>query len=144
MPTLTTSAGHMAVTETLLVKYDPRADMMNWPQVRDLLNKHGGWDIAEDEILLLHSGDEYLFIGDVGLRMMQAEELKLAQGFPLDYCIDIESRTGRKYSEAKQIARLGNAVCPPVATALIRANCPDIAYKKQLHTVADLERVMAV
>lgn len=143
MPTLTTSAGHMAVTETLLVKYAPGVDLYNWPQVRELLNKHGGWSIAEDEILLLRIGDSYVFIGDVGLRMMQAEELKLAQGFPVDYCIDIESRIGRKYSEAKQIARLGNAVCPPVATALVRANCPDMAYKKALHTVAELESVIA-
>lgn len=143
MPTLTTSAGHMAVTETLLVKYEKGVNLYNWPQVRELLNKHGGWNIAEDEILLLHIGDSYVFIGDIGLRMMQAEELKLAQGFPVDYCIDIESKIGRKYSEAKQIARLGNAVCPPVATALIRANCPEMAYKKVLHTVAELERVMA-
>ncbi len=143
LPTLTTSAGHMAVTETLLVKYDPGVNLYNWPQVRELLNKHGGWNIAEDEILLLRLGDAYVFIGDIGLRMMQAEELKLAQGFPADYCIDIESRIGRKYSEAKQIARLGNAVCPPVATALVRANCPDMAYKKQLFTMAALESVIA-
>ena len=143
MPTLTTSAGHMAVTETLLVKYDPGVNLYSWPQVRELLNKHGGWNIADDEILLLRLGDAYVFIGDVGLRMMQAKELKLAQGFPPDYCIDIESRIGRKYSEAKQIARLGNAVCPPVATALVRANCPDMAYKKALNTVAELESVIA-
>ncbi|MBQ8357897.1 MAG: DNA cytosine methyltransferase [Clostridia bacterium] len=142
MPTLTTSAGHMAVTETLLVKYDPTVNLLNWPQVRELLNTYGGWSIDDDEILLLRLGDMYVFIGDIGLRMMKAEELKLAQGFPVDYCIDIESKIGRKYSEAKQIARLGNAVCPPVATALIRANCPDMAYKKALHTVAELESVI--
>ena len=34
------------------------------------------------------------------------------------------------------------AVCPPVATALIRANCADIAYKKKLTTVAELERAI--
>ena len=142
MPTLTTSAGHMAVTETLLVKYAPGTSVYNWPQVRELLNTFTDWSIADDEILLMRSGDQYFFIGDIGLRMMRAEELKLAQGFPPDYCIDIESKIGRKYSEAKQIARLGNAVCPPVATALIRANCPDMAYKKALHTCAELERVM--
>ena len=132
----------MAVTETLLVKYDPDVNLYNWPQVRKLLNTYGGWSIADDEILLLRLGDAYVFIGDVGLRMMQAEELKLAQGFPPDYCIDIETKIGRKYSEAKQIARLGNAVCPPVATALVRANCPELAYRTQLRTVAELERVM--
>lgn len=70
--------------------------------------------------------------------MLKARELKLAQGFPVDYIIDIESVTGRKYSEQKQIARIGNAVCPPVATALIRTNCPDMAYPKPLQTVEEL------
>lgn len=46
-------------------------------------------------------------------------------------------------SRDKQIARLGNAVCPPVATALIRANCADMAYKKPLRTVAELERAIS-
>lgn len=61
----------------------------------------------------------------------------------MDYIIDIERHIGKKYSEAKQIARLGNAVCPPVATALIRANCADMAYKKPLTTIAELERAIS-
>ncbi len=47
------------------------------------------------------------------------------------------------FHKAKQIARLGNAVCPPVAIALIRANCADMAYKKPLTTVAQLERAIS-
>lgn len=54
--------------------------------------------------------------------------------------VGIERHIGKKYSEAKQIARLGNAVCPPVATALIRANCPELCYPKTLVTIVDLER----
>ncbi len=76
------------------------------------------------------------------MRKLKAKELKLAQGFPEDYIIDIEPYIGKKYSEAKQIARLGNAVCPPVATALIRANCVDLAYKKNLQTVKELNSAM--
>ena len=75
--------------------------------------------------------------------MLKARELMLAQGFPEDYCIDIESRTGKKYSEAKQIERLGNAVCPPVAEALVRANCADIAARKRIVTMAELECVIS-
>ena len=71
--------------------------------------------------------------------MLRAEELKLAQGFPTDYCIDIESKIGKKYSEAKQIARLGNAVCPPVATALVKANYIDVV-QKPLVTMAELHK----
>ena len=48
------------------------------------------------------------FISDIGMRMLKAKELKLAQGFPADYIIDIESVTGKKYCEQKQIALLVN------------------------------------
>ena len=43
-------------------------------------------------------------------------------------------------STAKQIARMGNAVCPPVATALIRANCAEmVVARKVIPTMAMLE-----
>ena len=76
------------------------------------------------------------------MRMLKAKELMLAQGFPPDYILDIESHIGKKYSEAKQIARMGNAVCPPVATALVQANCVDIAIKKAITTMSQLEKVL--
>lgn len=68
--------------------------------------------------------------------------IELAQGFPKDYIINIEPFIGKRYSKAKQIARLGNAVCPPMATALIRANCPELCYKVELRTVAELEKAI--
>ena len=111
--------------------------------MRALLNEYAGYSIGENEILIIEIAGTPYFIGDIGMRMLKAEELKLAQGFPADYVIDIERHIGKKYSEAKQIARLGNAVCPPVATALIRANCPEMAYRRPLRTVAELERAMS-
>ena len=76
--------------------------------------------------------------------MLKAHELMLAQGFPPDYIIDIEPYIGKPYSEAKQIARLGNAVCPPVATALIRANCADMAVcKRPIKTMAQLNKILS-
>lgn len=138
MPTLTTSPGHMAQIVTYLQKIDTVQDLGHWSEVRELLNAYAGYDIAEDEILIIEIDGVSHFISDIGMRMLKARELKLAQGFPTDYVIDIESVTGKKYSEAKQIARLGNAVCPPVATALIRANCPEMAYRKPLRTVKEL------
>ena len=140
MPTLTTSAGHFAEIKTYLLPIDTKQDLMHWNEVRQLLNEYADYSIKDNEILIIEIAGTPYFIGDIGMRMLKAEELKLAQGFPVDYIIDIESHIGKKYSEAKQIARLGNAVCPPVATALIRANCADMAYKKTLITVAQLER----
>lgn len=36
------------------------------------------------------------------------------------------------------VDNFAGAVCPPVATGLIRANCPEMAYIKPLRTVAEL------
>ncbi len=142
MSTLTTSAGHFAEIRTYLLPVDNTQDLYHWNEVRKLLNEYADYSIKENEILIIEIAGIPYFIGDIGMRMLKAEELKLAQGFPVDYIIDIESYIGKKYSEAKQIARLGNAVCPPVATALIRANCADMAYKIKLTTVAELERAI--
>ena len=73
--------------------------------------------------------------------MLKPQELMLAQGFPFDYVLDIETHIGKKYSVAKQIGRMGNAVCPPVATALIRANCAEmIVARRVLPTMAMLNQ----
>ena len=143
MPTLTTSAGHFAEIRTYLLPIDNNQELYHWHEVRQLLNEYADYSIKENEILIIEIAGTPYFIGDIGMRMLKAEELKLAQGFPVDYIIDIERHIGKKYSEAKQIARLGNAVCPPVATALIRANCADMAYKRKLTTVAQLERAIS-
>lgn len=142
IPTLTASPGHFAEIRTYIMPLDEGVEVKHWHKVRELLNKYAGYDIKENEILIIEIAGIPYFIADIGMRMLKAEELKRAQGFPIDYVIDIEQYIGKKYSEAKQIARLGNAVCPPVATALIRANCPELCYKKTLRTVAELERAM--
>lgn len=142
LPTLATSAGHFAEIRTYLLPIDNSQELYHWHEVRKLLNEYANYQIEENEILIIEINGVPHFIGDVGMRMLKAEELKLAQGFPVDYVIDIERHIGKKYCEAKQIARLGNAVCPPVATALIRANCPEMAYKKVITTIAQLERAM--
>lgn len=53
-----------------------------------------------------------------------------AQGFPDWYIIDRDYR-GVKYSKEKQVARCGNAVPPPFAEALVRANLPEMCINKQ-------------
>ena len=142
MPTLTTSAGHMAHVRTYLEKIDGAENLGHWNEIRELLNTYAGYDIADDEVLLFEISGSRYYISDIGLRMLKAHELMLAQGFPPDYIIDIESHIGKHYSTAKQIARLGNAVCPPVAEALVRANCADITYKQAIKTMAMLETVI--
>ena len=142
-PTITAHADFAQIV-TRIEKLDASSqDFMRWAEIRELLNKYAGYSLKDDEIIILEINNIPYFLADIGMRMLKAEELKLAQGFPSDYVIDIEQHIGKKYSEAKQIARLGNAVCPPVATALVRANCAEICTKKPLKTVAELEKAIA-
>lgn len=141
MPTLTTSAGHFSEIRTYILPYEPGIQLGNWHKVRELLNKYAGYELKDNEVLIIEIDGIAYFISDIGMRMLEPEELKLAQGFPVDYIIDIEQYIGKRYSKAKQIARLGNAVCPPLATALVRANCPELCYKQIITTVAQLEKV---
>ncbi|GDS39395.1 hypothetical protein BvCmsSINP024_03909 [Escherichia coli] len=67
-------------------------------------------------------------IVDIGMRMLQPHELYRAQGFPDWYIIDRDYR-GVKYAKDKQVARCGNAVPPPFAEALVRANLPEICQQ---------------
>lgn len=141
LPTVTTLPRHYVV-KTYLQKIDTAQDFGNWAYVRELLNRYAGYSIAEDEILIMEIDGEQYFISDIGMRMLKARELMLAQGFPPDYIINIESYIGKRYSEAKQIARMGNAVCPPVAEALVRANCAEIASRRLISTMAMLNAVI--
>ena len=68
-------------------------------------------------------------IVDIGMRMLQPHELYRAQGFPEWYIIDRDYR-GVKYAKDKQVARCGNAVPPPFAEALVRANLPEMCVKR--------------
>lgn len=80
--------------------------------------------LAEDEVLLLEIGGALYYIADIGLRMLSPRELYNAMGFPPDYIID-RDYLGNEYKKSAQVARCGNAVCPPVASALVRANLPE-------------------
>lgn len=142
LPTITASGMHFADVKTHIEKYDPERDLGNWPQVRDLLNKYCGYSLADDEILLLEIDGENYFIVDITLRMLEPKELYAAQGFPADYIIDHDD-TGKPYSRKEQVARCGNAVPPPFAEALVRANLPEYCGDK-IHTMHDLKERQAV
>lgn len=80
---------------------------------------------AKDRMgLVTVHGQDYRII-DIGLRMLTPRELFDAQGFPHDYIIDVDA-DGKEYPKSEQVARCGNAVCPPIPTALVRANLPEL------------------
>lgn len=107
-----------------------------WAEIRAILNKHAGYALADDEILLFRIHDNVYFLSDIGMRMLTPRELYLAQGFPADYQIEFDYN-GKPYSKKEQVARCGNAVCPPLAEAVVRANLPEYAGKK-VSTMNDL------
>ena len=78
-----------------------------------------------------------------GLRMLTPRELYRANGFPDDYKIE-QDYTGQTYGKSKQVARCGNAVPPPFAAALVRANLPEWCAGVEISTMEELERAVAV
>lgn len=72
--------------------------------------------------------------------MLTPRELYNANGFPPDYIID-HDYTGKSYGKTKQVARCGNAVPPPFAEALVRANLSELCGRK-LETMENLKETM--
>ena len=132
--TVTTSAGHFGIVTVKMNRSG--MDLHHWNEVRELLNAYCGYAIAEYEILLLDVNGTMYFISDIGLRMLTPRELYAANGFPPDYIID-HDYTGKAYGKTKQVARCGNAVPPPFAEALVRANLPEMCGR-QLETMKEL------
>lgn len=116
MPTITAGGQHVGEVRALLAAND--YDERRAAQVKEFLNSFG---ISE---LVTIKGVVYRIV-DIGMRMLQPHELYRAQGFPEGYVIDRDYR-GNKYSKEKQVARCGNAVPPPFAEALVRANLPEM------------------
>lgn len=77
--------------------------------------------------LVTIKGQDYQIV-DIGMRMFQPHELYAAQGFPSNYIIDRDYE-GKPYPKTAQVARCGNAVPPPFAEALVRANLPEYCVK---------------
>lgn len=59
--------------------------------------------------------DRFALIRHDGMRMLTARELADAQGFPAGYRLPAV--------HAQAVYFIGNSVCPPVAEAIVRANC---------------------
>lgn len=118
-----------------------RNELGHWAEIREILNKYAGYALADDEILLIDINDNFYFLSDIGMRMLTPRELYLAQGFPSDYQIEFDYN-GKPYSKKEQVARCGNAVCPPMAEAVVRANLPEYAARRTITTMEELEKAM--
>lgn len=125
IPTVTAGGQHVGEVKTTLAvdEYDEHRAQL----ALEFLRKYCGEDC---DGLVDIDGITYRIV-DIGMRMLQPHELYRAQGFPEWYIIDQDYR-GKKYAKDKQVARCGNAVPPPFAEALVRANLPELCQQKQI------------
>ncbi|AUX76383.1 DNA cytosine methyltransferase [Sinorhizobium fredii] len=136
MRTVTTKDrhGHVEATVGAPPFTDAQADRAR--QVADFMRAHGFWD--DREFVTVEIGADTFVIVDIGMRMLTPRELYNAQGFPSDYRIDGAwdyqgEGTGpvwREFSKSVQVSCVGNSVSPPVACALVAANCGHLAVQE--------------
>lgn len=139
--TITASSGEFADCRAVLVKAEC-GSLGRWPLIRELLNRYCGYHLAENEVILLVIRGIAYYIADITLRMLVPRELYNAMGFPDDYIID-RDYLGNSYGKTKQVARCGNAVCPPLAEAMVRANLPEWCGEK-IYTMEQFHNSVAV
>jgi DNA (cytosine-5)-methyltransferase 1 len=123
LQTVTAGGQHFGEVKTTLANegYDEHRAQLT----ADFLREYCGEDCTG---LVTVDGITYRIV-DIGMRMLQPHELYRAQGFPEWYIIDRDYR-GVKYPKDKQVARCGNAVPPPFAEALVRANLPEMCVTR--------------
>lgn len=123
IPTITAGDGHFGEVRAFLIKYYGQGTGQDIKAPLDTVT-------AQDRFgLVTINGVDYQIV-DIGLRMLEPRELYGCQGFPEDYIID-HDYTGKTYPRSEQVRRCGNAVCPPIPAALVRANLPELCVAER-------------
>ena len=123
IPTITAGDGHFGEVRAFLVKYYGQGTGQDIKEPLDTVTARDRFGLVTIE------GVDYQIV-DIGLRMLEPRELYGCQGFPDDYIID-HDYTGKTYPRSEQVRRCGNAVCPPIPAALVRANLPELCVAKR-------------
>ena len=122
--TITAGDGHFGEVRAFLTKYYGSGTGQSVKDPLDTIT-------AQDRFgLVTIYGTEYQIV-DIGLRMLEPKELYGCQGFPSDYIID-HDYTGKTYPRSEQVRRCGNAVCPPLPAALVKANLPEMCKMQRM------------
>lgn len=123
LPTITAGDGHFGEVRAFLIKYYGQGTGQDIEKPLDTVT-------AQDRFgLVTINGTDYQIV-DIGLRMLEPRELYGCQGFPDDYIID-HDYTGKTYPRSEQVRRCGNAVCPPIPAALVKANLPELCVAER-------------
>ena len=116
--TANAGGGHFGEVRAFLIKYYGQGTGQDIKAPLDTVT-------AQDRFgLVTIEGVDYQIV-DIGLRMLEPKELYGCQGFPDDYIIDRDYE-GKEYPRNEQVKRCGNAVCPPIPAALVKANLPEL------------------
>ena len=124
LPTITAGDGHFGEVRAFLIKYYGDATGQDIEKPLDTVTTKDRFGLVTIE------GVDYQIV-DIGLRMLEPRELYGCQGFPDDYIID-HDYTGKTYPRSEQVRRCGNAVCPPIPAALVRANLPELCVAERM------------
>lgn len=123
IPTIIAGDGHFGEVRAFLIKYYGQGTGQDIKEPLDTVTSKDRFGLVTIE------GVEYQIV-DIGLRMLEPKELYGCQGFPDDYIIDHDC-TGKTYPRSEQVRRCGNAVCPPLPAALVKANLPEMCVAKR-------------
>ena len=118
LPTVPAGGEHFGEVRAFLIKYYGQGTG------QDAKEPLGAVTSTDRFGLVTIAGIDYQIM-DIGLRMLEPRELYGCQGFPEDCIID-RDYTGKAYPRSEQVKRCGNAVCPPIPEALVRANLPEL------------------
>ncbi|MEO3997198.1 DNA cytosine methyltransferase [Mesorhizobium sp. CAU 1732] len=124
--TITAGGNHAALISGFLTKYYGEAlpnQSLDEP-VHTVTTKprHG--------LVTVEVDGETFAIADIGMRMLTPRERFRAQGFPESYIID-RRPDGSPLSATVQGSCCGNSVCPPLAQALVAANCAHLVEHRE-------------
>ena len=124
VPTIAAGGNHVAEVRAFLMRY---------------YGEGGQWSACDEPVptdtvkprfgLVTVAGVDYQIV-DIGMRMLTPRERFDAQGFPASYIIDT-ALDGRPITAEIQGRLVGNSVCPPMAAALVAANCADLAVGRE-------------
>lgn len=127
-PVITSQGTHLGEVRAFLMKYygvdqDPRIeDPLSTVTTKDRFG------------IVMVEGQPYEIV-DIGMRMLTPRELFKAQGFPADYEIEtgvFADGARRALTKTAQVRMCGNSVCPPLAAALVAANCNEMAVAQKV------------
>lgn len=119
-----TAVNHMAEVRAFLIKYYGNGTGQDISEPLDTVTGVDRFGLVQIQ------GIDYQIV-DIGLRMLDPDELYGCMGFPDDYVIDRDCN-GKVIKRAEQVRKCGNAVSPPIPAALVRANLPELCTGKRL------------